>query len=171
MVTIIVAKAENNVIGNNNELIWHLPDDLKRFKQLTSGHPIIMGRKTFESIGRPLPNRTNIVITRNSDWKQEGILIVNSLQEAIEKSKEIDQEIFIIGGGNIYEQALNISDALEVTEVHHPFEGDTIFPEIDPDEWKEVFREKFSTDEKHTYEYSFVRYERTQSGVAKSTNG
>lgn len=160
MITTIVAKAENNIIGNNNELIWHLPDDLKRFKALTSGHPIIMGRKTFESIGRALPNRTNIVITRNSDWNFDGILVVNSLEEAIEKSKEIDENIFIIGGGNIYEQAMEISDALEVTEVHHEFEGDAYFPEIDAKTWKEVFREKFPKDEKHIYEYSFVRYER-----------
>lgn len=160
MITTIVAKAENNVIGNNNELIWHLPNDLKRFKSLTSGHPIIMGRKTFESIGRALPNRTNIVITRNSDWNQEGVLVVNSLEEAIEKAKEIDEHIFIIGGGNIYNQALCMSDALEVTEVHRPFEGDTQFPEISSSEWTEVARELFPIDEKHFYEYSFVRYER-----------
>ena len=160
MITTIVAKAENNIIGNNNELIWHLPNDLKRFKALTSGHPIIMGRKTFESIGRALPNRTNIVITRNSDWSFEGVLVVNSLEEAIKKAKEIDEHIFIIGGGNIYEQALDISDALEVTEVHHPFEGDTQFPEISSSEWQEVAREPFPIDEKHFYEYSFVRYEK-----------
>lgn len=160
MITTIVAKAENNIIGNNNELIWHLPNDLKRFKALTSGHPIIMGRKTYESIGRPLPNRTNIVITRNPDWNAGGILVVNSLEEAIEKAKEIDENIFIIGGGNIYEQAMEISNALEVTEVHRLFEGDTKFPEINSDTWKETEREKFPTDEKHLYEYSFVRYER-----------
>lgn len=160
MITIIVAKSENNVIGNNNELIWHLPDDLKRFKQLTTGHPIIMGRKTFESIGRPLPNRTNIVITRNQDWNPDGIVAVNSLEEAIEKGKYIDKDIFIIGGGNIYEQALWMTDALEVTEVHHPFEGDAFFPEINLEEWKEVARERFPADEKHAYKYSFVRYER-----------
>lgn len=160
MITTIVAKAENNIIGNNNELIWHLPNDLKRFKALTSGHPIIMGRKTFESIGRVLPNRANIVITRNSDWSFEGVLVVNSFQKAIEKAKEIDENIFIIGGGKIYEQALDISDVLEVTEVHHPFDGDTKFPEISSNEWVETAREKFFKDEKHLYEYSFVRYER-----------
>ena len=158
--TIVVAKAANNVIGNNNELIWHLPNDLKHFKNLTSGYPIIMGRKTFESIGKPLPNRTNIVITRNKDWNQEGILVANSLEEAIEKGREIDSEIFIIGGGNIYEQALWMSDVLEVTEVHQEFEGDTKFPEIDLKIWKEVAREDFSKDEKNQFDYSFVRYER-----------
>jgi len=157
---IVVAKSANNVIGNNNELIWHLPNDLKHFKNLTSGHPVIMGRKTFESIGKPLPNRTNIVITRNKDWNQEGILVANSLEEAIEKGREIDSEIFIIGGGNIYEQAFWMSDVLEVTEVHQEFEGDTKFPKIDPKIWKEVAREDFSKDEKNQFNYSFVRYER-----------
>ena len=160
MTTIIVAKAENNVIGNDNQLIWHLSNDLKRFKSLTSGHPIIMGRKTYDSIGRPLPNRTNIVITRNTDWNPEGILVVHSLHEAIEKGKEIDPNIFIIGGGNIYVQAMDWADALEITEVHHDFEGDTKFLEIDSKIWKEVSREKFSKDDKNEFDYSFVRYER-----------
>ena len=158
--TIVVAKSANNVIGNNNELIWHLPNDLKHFKNLTSGHPIIMGRKTFESIGKPLPNRTNIVITRNQDWSQEGILVANSLEEAIEKGREIDSEIFIIGGGNIYAQAMDFVEVLEVTEVHQEFEGDTKFPVIDLKIWKEVAREDFSKDEKNQFDYSFVRYER-----------
>lgn len=160
MITIIVAKSENNIIGNDNQLIWHLPNDLKHFKQLTSRHPIIMGRKTYESIGKPLPNRTNIVITRNKDWNPEAVLVVNSLQDAIEKSKEIDEEVYIIGGGNIYEQAMDWADALEVTEVHHSFEGDTKFPEIDLAIWEETSREDFGKDEKHEYDYSFVRYER-----------
>lgn len=160
MITILVAKSDNNIIGNDNELIWHLPDDLKRFKQLTSGHPIIMGRKTFESIGKPLPNRINIVITRNKDWKSEGILVVNSLEEAIEKGKETNSEIFIIGGGNIYDQAMWMADSIEVTEVHHIFKGDTKFPEIDLKIWKETARENFTKDEKNPFDYSFVRYER-----------
>ncbi|HLU81488.1 MAG TPA: dihydrofolate reductase [Flavobacteriaceae bacterium] len=160
MITIIVAKSENNVIGNENQLIWHLSGDLKRFKALTTGHPIIMGRKTYESIGKPLPNRTNIVITRNKDWNPEGVLVVNSLHEAIEKGKEIDEEIFIIGGGNIYEQAMDWADALEVTEVHQTFEGDTKFPEIDSSIWKEIAREDFGKDEKNEFDYSFVRFER-----------
>lgn len=159
-ITIIVAKAANNIIGNDNQLIWHLPNDLKRFKALTTGHPILMGRKTFESIGRPLPNRTNIVITRNSEWKQEGILTADSLEKAIEIAKEYDSEIFIIGGGNIYEQSLEFADVLEVTEVHQDFEGDTKFPEIDETIWKESFRENHPIDEKHLIDYSFVTYER-----------
>jgi len=160
MITIVVAKAENNIIGSDNQLIWHLPNDLKHFKKLTSGHPVIMGRKTYESIGKPLPNRANIVITRNKGRNSEGIVIANSLEEAIEKGKEIDSEIFIIGGGKIYEQAMDFADALEVTEVHHSFEGDTKFPEIDLKIWKETAREDFEKDEKHRFDYSFVRFER-----------
>lgn len=157
-INIIVAKAENNVIGNKNQLIWHLPNDLKRFKQLTTGHPIIMGRKTFESIGKPLPNRTNIVITRNTVWTAEGIVTVHSLEDAIQLASRADSEIFIIGGGNIYEQALDLADKLEVTEVHQDFEGDAHFPEIDLNQWQETFREKHPADEKHSIEYSFVTY-------------
>lgn len=160
MITIIVAKAENNVIGNENQLIWHLSSDLKRFKSLTSGHPILMGRKTYESIGKPLPNRTNIVITRNEEWKEVGVFTSNSLEEAIKKAKEFDDEIFIIGGGNIYKQSMEYADSLEITEVHHEFEGDTRFPEIDEKIWKEVSRERFEKDEKNEFDYSFVRYER-----------
>lgn len=159
-ITLIVAKAENNVIGNNNELIWHLPNDLKRFKALTTGHPILMGRKTFESIGRPLPNRINIVITRNLEWNQEGIQTATSLENAIEVASQNDSEIFIIGGGNIYQQSLELADVLEVTEVHQEFEGDAHFPEIDLSIWKETFREKHPIDEKHKFEYSFVTYEK-----------
>lgn len=160
MITTIVAKAKNHVIGNQNQLIWHLPNDLKRFKALTTGHPIIMGRKTFESIGRALPNRTNIVISTTWNSDVEGIIVVNSLEAAIQKAQEIDSEIFIIGGGKIYQQALPLSDVLEITEVHQNFEGDTTFPEIDLSQWKEVYREDFNKDEKHSVNYSFVRYEK-----------
>ncbi len=159
-ITIIAAKSDNNIIGNENQLIWHISNDLKRFKQLTSGHVVIMGRKTFESIGKPLPNRTNIVITRNKDWNSEGILTVNSLEEAIAQAKNTGSEIFIIGGGNIYEQSLHLADVLEITEVHQVFAGDAFFPEINSNEWKEVFRQDFVKDEKNQYDYSFVRYER-----------
>ncbi|MFA7688010.1 MAG: dihydrofolate reductase [Moheibacter sp.] len=159
-ITIIAAKSDNNIIGNENQLIWHISNDLKRFKQLTSGHVVIMGRKTFESIGKPLPNRTNIVITRNKDWNSEGILTVNSLEEALAQAKNTGSEIFIIGGGNIYEQSLHLADVLEITEVHQAFTGDAFFPEINSNEWKEVFRKDFVKDEKNQYDYSFVRYER-----------
>ncbi|MDD3771264.1 MAG: dihydrofolate reductase [Weeksellaceae bacterium] len=160
MITLVVAKSDNQVIGRDNQLIWKLSSDLKRFKQLTSGHPIIMGRKTFESIGKALPNRRNIVITKNKNWNSEGIEVVHSLEEALKKAKSLDSTIFIIGGGTIYEQSISLADAIEVTEVHAVFEGDAYFPEIDNRTWKEVNRENFSKDEKNEFNYSFVRYER-----------
>ena len=162
MINVIVAKASNNVIGAKNELIWHLPNDLKHFKNLTSGHPIIMGRKTFESLGRPLPNRTNIVITRDKNWQGENVEKEFSLEKAIESAKKINEDIYIIGGGNIYKQAMEFADVLYITEVHHEFEGDTYFPEIDEEVWEEVDRENFMKDEKHPYAYSYVTYKRIQ---------
>lgn len=162
MINLIVAKASNNVIGAKNDLIWHLPNDLKHFKNLTSGHPIIMGRKTFESLGRPLPNRTNIVVTRDKDWQAENIEKEFSLEKAIESAKKINEDIYIIGGGNIYKQAMEFADVLYITEVHHEFEGDTYFPEIDEEIWEEVARENFMKDEKHPYAYSYVTYKRIQ---------
>ena len=162
MINLIVAKASNNVIGAKNDLIWHLPNDLKHFKNLTSGHPIIMGRKTFESLGRPLPNRTNIVVTRDKDWQAENIQKEFSLEKAIESAKKINEDIYIIGGGNIYKQAMEFADVLYITEVHHEFEGDTYFPEIDEEIWEEVARENFMKDEKHPYAYSYVTYKRIQ---------
>lgn len=162
MINVIVAKASNNVIGAKNDLIWHLPNDLKHFKNLTSGHPIIMGRKTFESLGRPLPNRTNIVVTRDKDWQAENIEKEFSLEKAIESAKKINDDIYIIGGGNIYKQAMEFADVLYITEVHHEFEGDTYFPEIDEEIWEEVARENFMKDEKHPYAYSYVTYKRIQ---------
>lgn len=162
MINVIVAKASNNVIGAKNELIWHLPNDLKHFKNLTSGHPIIMGRKTFESLGRPLPNRTNIVITRDKNWQAENVEKEFYLEKAIESAKKINEDIYIIGGGNIYKQAMEFADVLYITEVHHEFEGDTYFPEIDEEIWEEVDRENFMKDEKHTYAYSYVTYKRIQ---------
>lgn len=160
MIHLVVAKSDNNVIGHDNQLIWHLPNDLKHFKEITTGHPIIMGRKTFESIGRILPNRTNIIITRNRNYSIENAKVAHSLNEALELAKEIDENIFIIGGGKIYEQAIDFADILEVTEVHENFEGDTYFPEIDLNVWKEISRIKHHKDEKNKFDYSFVRYER-----------
>lgn len=149
---------EKNEIGADNQLLWHLPKDLKHFKDLTSGHPIIMGRKTYESIGKALPNRTNIVISRKKNWFEEGILIVGSIKEAVKFAKKIDENIFIIGGGNIYEQTMEIADKLEVTLVKAQLEADTFFPKIDPKIWKlmdEVFHEK---DDKNQYDFSFQTY-------------
>ncbi|MBC5994621.1 dihydrofolate reductase [Pontibacter cellulosilyticus] len=155
MVSIIVATAENNVIGKDNQLIWHLPADLKHFKQLTMGHPILMGRKTYESIGKPLPGRTSIIITRQKDYKAEGCIVAHSVKEAIAKAKEIDEKVCIIGGAEIYKQALPLTDCIELTKIHHTFDGDTFFPEIKEDEWTVTAEEKHEPDEKNKYSYTF----------------
>ena len=161
MITIIAAIANNNALGKDNDLIWHLPADLKRFKKVTSGHHILMGRNTFESIGKPLPNRTSVIITRNNDYFKDGCLIANSIEEAIELSKE-DADVFIIGGEQIYKQAIEkeLVDRLDITIVHHEFEADVFFPEIDMNVWKEASRENFIADAKNKYDYSFVSYVR-----------
>lgn len=157
MITIIAAVAENNALGKDNQLIWHLPADLKRFKKVTSKHHVIMGRKTYESLGKPLPNRTNIIITHNNNFKAENCVIVNSLQQAIEASKE-DDNPFILGGAEIYKQAIKIADKLDLTFVHHQFNADVFFPEIDKNVWKETSREDFKADDKNKYDFSFVTY-------------
>ncbi len=156
-IILIAALGSNNELGKDNDLIWHLPADLKRFKKLTSGHHIIMGRKTFESIGKPLPNRTTIIITRDKNYKHEGCLIANSLEGAILLSKK-DESPFIIGGAQIYNQALKIATKLEITYVHHTFEADVFFPKIDVTIWNEIKREFYKADEKHNYDFSFVSY-------------
>ena len=158
-ISIIVAVAENNIIGANNQLIWHLSDDLKRFKALTTGHSIIMGRKTFESIGRPLPNRHNIVVSRNKSLQIEGCTVVSSLQDAIALCVE-DSEVFVIGGGELYRQALPLASKLYLTKVHKSFEGDTFFPEIDMNEWREVYSEKAKPTDTDGLEFTFINLER-----------
>lgn len=163
MTTIVVAMGEKNEIGADNQLLWHLPKDLKHFKDLTSGHPIIMGRKTYESIGKALPNRTNIVISRKKNWFEEGILIVGSIKEAVKFAKKIDDNVFIIGGGNVYEQTMEIADKLEVTLVKAELKADTFFPKIDPKVWKlseDIFHEK---DDKNQYDFSFQTYEKIKT--------
>ncbi|PKG49838.1 dihydrofolate reductase [Olleya sp. 1-3] len=158
--TMIVAAGENNEIGKNNDLIWHLRDDLKRFKALTSGHHIIMGRKTFESFPKPLPNRTHIVISRQSDYKvPEGVIVVNNIEAAIALAKD-DAQPFIIGGGEIYKLAMPYASKLELTRVHSNFDADTFFPEIDLSVWKETANTFHTKDENHDFEFSFVTYQR-----------
>jgi len=159
MITIIAAIAKNNALGKDNKLIWHIPADLKRFKKVTLNHHVIMGRKTYESLGKPLPNRTNIIITRNANFKAEGCVVVNSLQDAIEAAKE-DKSPYILGGAEIYKQAILIADKLDLTFVHHNFEADAFFPEIDKTIWKETLREDFKANDKNKYDYSFVTFER-----------
>jgi dihydrofolate reductase len=158
---ILVAFDENRVIGKNNTLIWHLPADLKRFKALTTGHVIIMGRKTFESIGKPLPNRTTIVISRQANLQIEGAIITHSVEEAILKAKSLTREdIFIVGGAEIYALSLPLADQILVTQLHDIFEGDAFFPEISLDTWIVSERERGVTDEKNAYQYSYLTYSR-----------
>jgi dihydrofolate reductase len=157
LITLIAAASENNVIGKDNKLIWHLSDDLKHFKDLTKGHVVIMGRKTFESMPKALPNRTNIIITRKTDYLVNDAIVVNSLNQALEKAAD-DNQPFIIGGGEIYSLAIKIVDRIELTRVHTELEGDAYFPEIDHNIWEEVSREKRLKDEKHNYDFSFIRY-------------
>jgi len=164
-VSLIVAVSENGIIGKDNNLIWHLPKDMKFFKETTMGHHVIMGRKNFESIPhkfRPLPNRTNIVITRQSNYKAEGCLVVNSVEEALEIAKQNgDSDPFIIGGGQIYKIALeqNLVDRIYLTRIYYSFDGDTFFPELNSD-WKEINREDCFKDEMNKYDYSFIVLEK-----------
>lgn len=153
----IAAVAENNALGKNNELVWHLPNDFKRFKTLTSGHHIIMGRKTFESFPKPLPNRTHIVISRQEDYKPEGCVVVDSIEKAIEMCP-VDDISYIIGGGEIYCLGLPFTDKIEITRVHESFDADAFFPEINLEEWDKTISEFNIKDEKHLYDYSYDTY-------------
>ncbi len=159
----IAAVAENNALGKNNDLIWHLPDDFKRFKQLTSCHYIIMGRKTFESFPKPLPNRTHIIITTQKDYKlsatAENCFVVNNLQEALDKTPQ-NEDVFIIGGGQIYSLAIPIADKIEITKVHAHFEADAFFPEINDNEWQIINEEYHPKDEKHAFDFTYQTFVR-----------
>jgi len=161
MITIIAAIAENSALGKNNDLIWYLPSDLQRFKKVTTGFPIIMGRKTFESIGKPLPNRTTVIVTRNKGYTQKNCLIANSLEDAVKLVADAEH-IFIIGGAQIYKEAMEkqLADQLDITLVHDTFEADVFFPEINGEIWQEISKEKFEKDEKNKYDYSFVSYKK-----------
>jgi dihydrofolate reductase len=161
IISLVVAASENNAIGKNNQLLWHLPNDLKFFKNTTWGMVVIMGRKTFESVNKPLPGRINIVITRKADWKAEGVITANDLQDALKKAADTNcKEAFVIGGGEIYKWAFSIADKIYITRVHVTLEGDTFFPTINEAEWKLVSNEDFKKDEKHQYDYSFQTWER-----------
>jgi dihydrofolate reductase len=155
--SIIVAMSSNRVIGVNNTLPWHISEDLKHFKSLTTGHTIIMGRKTYESIGRPLPNRRNIVISRNIEASYEGAEVVHSIEDAFSICKN-DNEVFVIGGSNIYEQALSLVDYIYITEIKKSFSGDAFFPEINKQMWIESSRENHITND--GLEFSFVKYQK-----------
>lgn len=159
MIILIAAVAENYALGKNNDLLWHLPLDFKRFKEITSGHHILMGRKTFESFPRPLPNRTHVIITRQKDFKYEGCIVAQDLEKAIAICPK-NEDLFIIGGGEIYAQSIHLADQLDITRVHHSFDADVYFPEIDPEVW-ELTSETFNAkDEKHLFDYTFQKYSR-----------
>ena len=160
MIAIVVAAAENNVIGKDNGLIWHLPADLRHFKQITMGHPILMGRKTYESIGKPLPGRTSVLVTTQADYKAEGCIVAHNVQEALEQANRLDQDVYIIGGANLYEQTLPLTDTVYLTRVHHAFDGDAYFPELKEAEWEVTAQEHHEPDEKHKYSYSFLTLKR-----------
>ncbi|MBL4676972.1 MAG: dihydrofolate reductase [Mucilaginibacter sp.] len=157
-ISIIVAIAENNAIGKNNQLLWHMPNDLKHFKEITSGRTIIMGRKTFDSVGRPLPKRRNIVVTRQ-DIEIPGCEVVKSIDEGLALCAGED-EVFIGGGAEIYRQAMDKTDRIYLTIIHKEFDADTFFPEIDYSQWNEVSRERHEPDEKNPLPYSFITLER-----------
>lgn len=157
MITMIAAAAENNELGKENGLVWHLPDDFKRFQQLTTGHHIIMGRKTFESLKKPLPNRIHIVITRSTEYQANDAIVVHSMKEALQKA-EGDAQPFIIGGGEIYTMGLPFADKIELTRVHGTFEADTFFPEIPQDKWQLVSEVAHGTDDRHAYSFTYQTF-------------
>ncbi|MDB5012317.1 MAG: dihydrofolate reductase [Daejeonella sp.] len=158
-ISIVVVADEHNAIGKNNQLLCHLPADLKHFKKLTTGNTVVMGRKTFDSIGKPLPNRKNIVITRQPDLTIEGCEVVQSIQQALQSS-EPNSDVCIIGGAEIYRQSLDLTDIIYLTRIHHTFEADAFFPEINSEIWKQTSVEEHQPDEKNKYSYSFITYNR-----------
>ncbi len=158
-ITMIAAAGENEALGKDNDLVWHLPDDFKRFKQLTTGHHIIMGRKTFETFPKLLPNRVHIVITRDRDYTAEGVIIVHTIKEALAKV-ENDENPFIIGGGEIYTLGMQYADCIELTRVHGDFEADAFFPIINENDWEIVEKEYHEKDDRHAYAFTYLTYER-----------
>jgi len=158
-ITLIVAAAENNAIGKNNKMLWHLPNDFKYFKKNTLEHSVVMGRKTFDSIGKPLPERRNIILTRDMNYSHEEVDVANSVQEVLNYCRD-EREIFIIGGADIYKQTLPLADKILLTRVHTTIDGDAYFPALLDHEWKLVNAEKHEKDEKHAFDYTFEVYER-----------
>jgi len=161
-ISIIVAMDANGVIGRDNELPWHLPADLQHFKKTTMGKPILMGRKTHESIGRPLPGRTNIVITRDTGYQTEGCVVVNSIDDALQAAGD-ENEIMVIGGAEFYRQVLPRTDTIYLTRIHEAFTGDTFFPELNDADWREVERSDQAADARNPHAYSFIRLDRVGS--------
>ncbi|MFI3292629.1 MAG: dihydrofolate reductase [Rikenellaceae bacterium] len=168
MINIIVAIAQNGVIGGDNTLLWHIREDLQNFKRITSGHPVIMGRKTYESLGRPLPNRTNVVITRQLDLEIEGCTIVHSLDEAL-KLFTAEEDLFIIGGAEIYREGLEIAHKLYITRVHNDYKGDISFPEYDTTNWELTYSEHHELGEKDEHPFTFEEYHTTKWGIREAS--
>lgn len=159
-ISLIVAADENNIIGGDNKLLWHIPEDLKHFKALTLGKPIVMGRKTYDSIGRPLPGRPNIVITRNPQWKADGVTTATSLEEAFDTAETLGPETMVIGGATIYEAALPFATSVYLTRIHKVYTGDAAFPALSQAEWQEVSRTKGEHCATAGIEYEFIKYQR-----------
>jgi len=159
-ISLIVAMASNRVIGLNNKMPWHLSADLKKFKKITMGSPVLMGRKTHESIGKPLPGRINIIVSRNPEYRQDGCLVFNDLKTALKKARESADKIFVIGGSDLYEAILPITDAIYLTVINREFQGDTFFPELDLNDWSEVEREDIKDDPDVDFSYSFLKFEK-----------
>jgi len=163
-ISLIVAASENNAIGKDNQLLWNLPNDLKFFKNTTWGMPVIMGRKTYESLDKPLPGRFNYVITRQADWAAEGVTVVKDIQAALQKATETNcKEIFIIGGGEIFKQSMDLADKIYMTRVHANLDGDVFFPEIDESKWEMISNIDLPADDKHAYAYSFQVWTKTRN--------
>ena len=161
MISLIAAIGKNNELGKGNELLWRMPADMQHFIKTTSGHPVIMGRKTFESIGKALPNRKNIIITRDKNYSRPGVEVLNSLDEALDNVKNSTEEIFVIGGAEIYKQAMPIADRLYITHIDATEKNaDAFFPEIIPIVWNEISREEHVADEKNPVSYTFSVYEK-----------
>jgi dihydrofolate reductase len=160
-ISLVVAASENNIIGKDNQLVWHLPNDMRFFKNITWGLPVIMGRKTFEALKKPLPGRINIVVTRQPGWNAAGTITATELNDAIKKAETTNcKQACIIGGGEIYKQSISFADIIYITRVHATVEGDTSFPLINETEWELISREDFDKDEKHQYAYSFQKWRR-----------
>jgi dihydrofolate reductase len=156
-ISLIVAMASNRIIGDKGQMPWHLSADLKKFRTITTGFPIIMGRKTYQSIGKPLPNRTNIIISNNTDYSPDGCLVFNDLNKAVTHAGQLAEQVFIIGGSSLYEALLPVADTLYITQIHQEFAGDTWFPIFDSNEWLEVAREDIHHDASVTFDYSFLQ--------------
>jgi dihydrofolate reductase len=163
VISLIAAAAENNAIGKANAMLWHLPEDLKFFKNTTWGMPVIMGRKTFEAVGKPLPGRTNIVITKNKEWSHAGTVVTDSIADAIHLAKATNaKEIFITGGAEIYKQTINMADKIYLTRIHTDIEGDAFFPEFDKTVWELVFEKHVKADEKNMFDMTFETWRRAE---------